>query len=79
MNVFSSDLASKLPKHTEINNHFIELINANGFIKLSKSPAGAPIFFNQKSNESFKLNVDYKSLNNLTMAISVLQWPIQLW
>ena len=43
--VFSPDLASKLPEYTRINNHAIELVDAKKFIRLSKSPAGAPIFF----------------------------------
>ena len=71
-NIFSPKLASKLFKHTGINDHTIELVDnwkppyrpiyslgivelktlktyietnlANGFIKPSKSPAGAPIF-----------------------------------
>ena len=50
---FFSDLVSKLPKHTEINDHFIELVNANGFIRASKSPAGAPILFDRKSDGYF--------------------------
>ena len=73
--VFSSDLASKLSKHTEINIHAIELVGCqllpygsiyslrlvelktlkayietnlvNGFIRPSKSPAGAPILFDR--------------------------------
>ena len=45
--VFSPDLASGLPKHTRINNHTIELVDANEFIRPSKLPAGAPIFFDQ--------------------------------
>ena len=40
--VFFPDLASKLPKYTEINNHFIKLIDANGFIRPFKSPVGIP-------------------------------------
>ena len=56
VNIFSPDLLSKLPKYTEINNHFIELLNANGFIKPSKSFADAPIFFDQN-----------KGLNNFTI------------
>ena len=40
---------------------------ANGFIKPSKSPAGAPILFDQKSDRSLWLYVDYRGLNNLTM------------
>ena len=37
---FSPNLVSKPPGHTEINNHAIKLVDANGFIKPSKSPAG---------------------------------------
>ena len=79
--VFFPELASKLFKHTGINDHAIELVNdwqppygliyslelveletlktyiktnlANGFIRPSKSPAGAPIFFDKKPDGSF--------------------------
>ena len=85
--VFSPDLASKLPEHTGINDHVIELVDgqqppygpiyslgpveletlkayietnlANGFIRPSKSPAGAPILFDRKSDGSLRLCVDY--------------------
>ena len=50
--VFSLDLASKLLKHTGINNHSIEMVNVNEFIRPSKSPIGASIFFDQKSDGS---------------------------
>ena len=94
-NVFSPDLASKLPKHTKINNPAIELVDgqqppygpiynlksveleilkafivinlANGFIRPSKSPAGAPVLFDRNSDNSFQLCVDYRGLNNLTI------------
>ena len=36
--VLSSNLAFKLLKYTGINNYTIELVDANGFIRLSKSP-----------------------------------------
>ena len=93
--VFSPNLASKLPKHTKINDHTIELVEgqqppygpiyslgpveletlkayietnlANGFIRPSKSPAGAPILFDRKSDGSLRLCVDYRGLNNLTI------------
>ena len=39
-NVFSPNLASELPEHIGINDHSIKLVNANGFIRLSKSPTG---------------------------------------
>ena len=93
--VFSPDLASEFPKHTEINDYTIELLEgqqspygpiyslgpveletlkayietnlANGFIRPSKSPAGAPILFDRKSDGSLRLCVDYRGLNNLTI------------
>ena len=91
--IFWSELAVKLPEHTNINDHAIELENgkwllyspiyslgpmvletlkayiktnlANGFIKLFKSPARAPIFFDPKPNGSLCLCIDYCNLNNL--------------
>ena len=51
-NVFFPDLASELPKYTGVNNHVIELVNANGFIRPSKLPVGAPIFSNQEPDGS---------------------------
>ena len=94
--VFSPDLASKLPEHTGINDYAIKLVDgcqqspygpiyilgpvelktlkayietnlANGFIRPSKSPAGAPILFDRKSDGSLRLCVDYRGLNNLTI------------
>ena len=94
--VFSADLASKLPKYTEINDYAIELVEgcqqppygpiyslgpveletlkdyietnlANGFIRLSKSPTGAPILFDRKSDSFLRLCVDYRGPNNLTI------------
>ena len=58
VDVFSSDLASKLPDYTGINDHSIELIKANGFIRPSKLPASAPIFFDQKWDGSLRLYVN---------------------
>ena len=88
-------MESKLPKHTEINDHAIELVDgqqpsygpiyslgpveletlkayietnlANGFMRPSKSPAGAPILFDRKSDGFLRLCVDYRGLNNLTI------------
>ena len=93
--VFSPKLAVELPKHTDINDHAIELVDdrqppygpiysldpveletlqtniennlANGFIRPSKSPAEAPILFNQKPDGSLQLCVDYRGLNNLAI------------
>ena len=44
---------------------YIETNLANGFIRPSTSPAGAPIPFNQTSDGSFQLYVNYRDLNNL--------------
>ena len=85
--VFSPDLASKLPEYIKINYHTIEVVEgqqppykpiyslgpveletlkayiesnlANRFIKPSKSPTGAPILFDRKSDGSLRLCVDY--------------------
>ena len=46
---------------------YIETNLANGFIRPSKSPTGAPILFDRKSDGSLRLCVDYRDLNNLTI------------
>ena len=46
---------------------YIETNLANGFIRPSKSLTGAPILFDRKSNGSFRLYVNYRGLNNLTI------------
>ncbi len=40
---------------------------ANGFIRSSKSPTEASIFFDKKPDGSLRLCVDYQGLNNLTI------------
>ena len=102
--VFSLDLASELPEHTEINDLTIELVKgcqqppygsiyslgpveletlkayietnlANRFIRPSKSPAGAPILFDWKSDCSLRLCVNYWGLNNL---MTKYRYPLPL-
>ena len=46
---------------------YIDKNLANGFIRPSKSPVGAPILFTPKSNGTLRLCVDYRGLNNLTI------------
>ena len=46
---------------------YIETNLANGFIRPSKSPAGAPILFVRKPDGSLRLCVDYRGPNNLTI------------
>ena len=55
------------PVELETLKAYIETNLANGFIRLSKSLAGASILFNQKSNSSLRLCIDYQGLNNLTI------------
>ena len=47
------------PLKLEILKAYIKNNLANGFIRLSKSPVGAPILFDKKSNNSLRLYVDY--------------------
>ena len=46
---------------------YIETNLANGFIRPSKSPAGAPILFDKKQDGSLRLCVNYRGLNNITI------------
>ena len=46
---------------------YIKANLASQFIKPSKSPSGAPILFVQKKDGSFRLCIDYRGLNNLTI------------
>ena len=46
---------------------YIENNLINGFIRPSKSPAGAPTLFDKKPNGSLRLCIDYRGLNNLTI------------
>ena len=47
------------PVELETLKTYIETNLANGFIRLFKSPAGAPILFDRKLNGSLRLYVDY--------------------
>ena len=55
------------PVELETLKTYIETNLANGFIRASKSPAGAPILFVCKPDGSLRLCVDYRGLNNLTI------------
>ena len=46
---------------------YIETNLANGFIRPSKSPCIAPILFDQKSDNSLRLCMNYQGLNNPTI------------
>lgn len=63
------------PVELETLKTYIETNLANGFIRPSKSPAGAPILFVRKPDGSLRLCVDYRGLNNLTIKI---RYPLLL-
>ena len=46
---------------------YIKTNLANGFIRLSKSPAGVSILFDKKFDGSFRLYVNYRGFNNITI------------
>ncbi len=47
--------------------HYVNTSLANGLIQPSKSPAGAPILFVKKKDDSVRLCVDYRGLNSITV------------
>ena len=55
------------PVELETLKTYIKANLASGFIRPSKSPAGAPILFIQKKNGNLRLCIDYRGLNNLTI------------
>ena len=55
------------PVELETLKTYIEANLVSGFIRPSKSSAGALILFNQKKDGSLRLCVDYRGLNNLTI------------
>ncbi len=55
------------PVELELLKAYIENNLASGFIRPSKSPAGALILFDKKPDGSLRLCVDYWGLNNLTI------------
>ena len=63
------------PVELETLKTYMEINLANGFIRPFKSPAGAPILFDRKPDESFRLCVDYWGLNNITIKN---QYPLPL-
>ncbi|GJV84858.1 putative reverse transcriptase domain-containing protein [Tanacetum coccineum] len=50
----------------ELSDQLKELSN-KGFIRPSSSPRGAPVLFVKKKDGSFRMCIDYRELNNLTM------------
>ena len=55
------------PVELETLKTYIKTNLANGFIRPSKSPAGAPILFDKKPDGSLRLCIDYRGFNNITI------------
>ena len=62
-----SPIYSLGPVELETLKTYIKTNLANSFIRPSKSPAGAPIFFDRKPDGSLRFCVDYWGLNNITI------------
>nr|GEV83300.1 retrovirus-related Pol polyprotein from transposon TNT 1-94 [Tanacetum cinerariifolium] len=58
----------ELSKMKELEEKLQELSD-KGFIKPSSSPCGAPVLFVKKKDESFRMCIDYRELNKLTLRV----------
>ena len=63
------------PRELAALKEFLEENLAKGFIRESKSPAGAPILFASKKDSSLRLYIDYRGLNSITIKN---QYPLPL-
>ncbi|GJX08322.1 putative reverse transcriptase domain-containing protein, partial [Tanacetum coccineum] len=64
--VFPEDLPGLPPVRQELSNQLQELSD-RGFIRPSTSPWGAPVLFVKKKDGSFRMCIDYRELNKLTV------------
>ncbi|GJU23746.1 putative reverse transcriptase domain-containing protein [Tanacetum coccineum] len=64
--VFPEDLPGIPPVRQELSNQLQELTD-RGFIRPSTSPWGAPVLFVKKKDGSFRMCIDYRELNKLTI------------
>ncbi|GJY81943.1 putative reverse transcriptase domain-containing protein [Tanacetum coccineum] len=66
LEVFPEDLPGLPPVRQELSNQLQELAD-RGFIRPSTSPWGAPVLFVKKKDGSFRMCIDYRELNKLTV------------
>ncbi|GJW47540.1 putative reverse transcriptase domain-containing protein [Tanacetum coccineum] len=64
--VFPEDLPGLPPATNELSEQLQELSD-KGFIRPSSSPWGAPVLFVKKKDGSFRMCIDYRELNKLTV------------
>ncbi|GJZ23525.1 putative reverse transcriptase domain-containing protein, partial [Tanacetum coccineum] len=64
--VFPEDLPGLPPVRQELSNQLQELAD-RGFIRPNTSPWGAPVLFVKKKDGSFRMCIDYRELNKLTV------------
>ncbi|GJS67294.1 putative reverse transcriptase domain-containing protein [Tanacetum coccineum] len=66
--VFPEDLHGlPLARHVEFQIDLLQELYDRGFIRLSSSPWGAPVLFVKKKDGSFRMCIDYRELNKLTV------------
>ncbi|GJT71065.1 putative reverse transcriptase domain-containing protein [Tanacetum coccineum] len=64
--IYPEDLPGLPPVRQELSNQLQELAD-RGFIRPSTSPWGAPVLFVKKKDGSFRMCIDYRELNKLTV------------
>nr|GEX08971.1 hypothetical protein [Tanacetum cinerariifolium] len=68
--VFSEDLSSIPPaRQVKFQIDLVPELSDKGFIRPSSSPWGAPVLFVKKKEGSFRMCIDYRELNKLTVKI----------
>nr|GFB62413.1 putative reverse transcriptase domain-containing protein [Tanacetum cinerariifolium] len=50
-------------------------LSDKGFVRPSSSPWGAPVLFVKKKDGSFRMCIDYRELNKLTVGLSSVKGP----
>ncbi|GJZ16468.1 putative reverse transcriptase domain-containing protein [Tanacetum coccineum] len=67
LEVFPEDLPGLPPTRQKLARAQLKELSDKGFIRPSSSPWGAPILFVKKKDGSFRMCIDYRELNKLTV------------